>query len=116
MTVRASLKCQSLKFADPNHGAANTKTRLTHVLKGHQIPRLSANIYKIQTLSRPDPSLVISGSLGELIVKRGRLPEDLALHYLSQVLTALEYLVKKKMGHLDIKGEIHNIMSVFSLY
>ncbi|XP_071327073.1 mitogen-activated protein kinase kinase kinase 14 isoform X2 [Trachinotus anak] len=46
-----------------------------------------------------------SGSLGQLIVERGRLPEDLSLHYHSQVLTALEYLVKKKVVHLDIKAD-----------
>lgn len=37
-------------------------------------------------------------------MKRGRLPEDLSLHYQSQVLAALEYLIKKKVAHLDIKG------------
>lgn len=47
---------------------------------------------------------VVSGSLGQLIGERGRLPEDLSLHYHLQVLTALEYLVKKKVAHLDIKG------------
>ncbi|XP_029364303.1 mitogen-activated protein kinase kinase kinase 14 isoform X2 [Echeneis naucrates] len=46
-----------------------------------------------------------SGSLGQLITERGRLPEDLGLHYHSQVLTALEYLVKKKVVHLDIKAD-----------
>ncbi|XP_034450292.1 mitogen-activated protein kinase kinase kinase 14 isoform X2 [Hippoglossus hippoglossus] len=46
-----------------------------------------------------------SGSLGQLIAERGRLPEDLSLHYHSQVLTALEYLVKKKVVHLDIKAD-----------
>lgn len=47
---------------------------------------------------------VVSGSLGQLIAERGRLPEDLSLHYHLQVLTALEYLVKKRVAHLDIKG------------
>ncbi|KAM9844297.1 mitogen-activated protein kinase kinase kinase 14 isoform 1-T2 [Aulostomus maculatus] len=46
-----------------------------------------------------------SGSLGQLIAKRGRLPEDLSLHYLFQVATALEYLVKKKVVHLDVKAD-----------
>ncbi|XP_035470607.1 mitogen-activated protein kinase kinase kinase 14 isoform X2 [Scophthalmus maximus] len=46
-----------------------------------------------------------SGSLGQLIAERGRLPEDLSLHYHSQVLTGLEYLVKKKVVHLDIKAD-----------
>ncbi|XP_019949692.1 mitogen-activated protein kinase kinase kinase 14 isoform X2 [Paralichthys olivaceus] len=46
-----------------------------------------------------------SGSLGQLIAERGRLPEDLSLHYHSQVVTALEYLVKKKVVHLDIKAD-----------
>ncbi|XP_026181623.1 mitogen-activated protein kinase kinase kinase 14 isoform X2 [Mastacembelus armatus] len=46
-----------------------------------------------------------SGSVGQLILERGRLPEDLSLHYHSQVLAALEYLVKKKVVHLDIKAD-----------
>lgn len=50
---------------------------------------------------------VISGSLGQLIMQRGRLPEDLGLHYQLQVLTALEYLAKKKVAHLDIKGMLY---------
>lgn len=59
---------------------------------------------------REGPNVVLlmdlkSGSLGQLIVERGRLPEDLSLHYQSQVLTALEYLVKKKVVHLDIKAD-----------
>lgn len=49
---------------------------------------------------------VISGSLSQLIAERGRLPEDLSLHYHLQVLTALEYLAKKRVAHLDIKGTL----------
>lgn len=45
------------------------------------------------------------GSLGQLIAERGRLPEDLSLHYDTQILTALEYLGKKKVVHLDIKAD-----------
>lgn len=52
---------------------------------------------------------VIPGSLGQLITLRGRLPEDLSLHYQLQVLTALEYLAKKKVVHLDIKGMLHKV-------
>lgn len=47
---------------------------------------------------------VVSGSLRMLIAARGRLPEDQSLHYQAQVLQALEYLAKKKVAHLDIKG------------
>ncbi|XP_053194789.1 mitogen-activated protein kinase kinase kinase 14 [Scomber japonicus] len=46
-----------------------------------------------------------AGSLGQLIVEQGRLQEDLSLHYHSQVLAALEYLMKKKVAHLDIKAD-----------
>ncbi|KAM4597810.1 mitogen-activated protein kinase kinase kinase 14 isoform 2-T4 [Polymixia lowei] len=45
------------------------------------------------------------GSLGQLIAKRGRLPEDLSLHYHLQVLGGLEYLVKKRVAHLDVKAD-----------
>lgn len=48
---------------------------------------------------------VVSGSLRTLIAARGRLPEDQSLHYQAQVLQALEYLAKKKVAHLDIKGK-----------
>ncbi|XP_038134179.1 mitogen-activated protein kinase kinase kinase 14 [Cyprinodon tularosa] len=59
---------------------------------------------------REGPNVVLlmeekSGSLGQLIMERGRLPEDLSLHYHSQVLAALEYLKKKKVAHLDIKAD-----------
>ncbi|XP_056434853.1 mitogen-activated protein kinase kinase kinase 14 isoform X1 [Gadus chalcogrammus] len=45
------------------------------------------------------------GSLGQLIAERGRLPQDLGLHYHWQVLGALEYLLKKRVAHLDIKAD-----------
>lgn len=48
---------------------------------------------------------VLPGSIGTLIAERGRLPEDQCLHYQAQVLQALEYLAKKKVAHLDVKGK-----------
>lgn len=66
------------------------------------------NINQIKCSLCPGLTLsVVSGSLGQLIAECGRLPEDLSLHYHLQVLTALEYLVKKKVVHLDIKGTIY---------
>lgn len=70
-----------------------------------------------RTFCRSLTMSVISGSLGQLIALRGRLPEDLSLHYQLQVLTALEYLAKKKVVHLDIKGMLHKVQFyVISLY
>ncbi|XP_062303344.1 mitogen-activated protein kinase kinase kinase 14 [Osmerus eperlanus] len=46
-----------------------------------------------------------SGSVGQLLTTRGRLPEDIALHYYSQVTATLEYLQKRRVAHLDIKAE-----------
>ncbi|XP_036408898.1 mitogen-activated protein kinase kinase kinase 14-like isoform X1 [Megalops cyprinoides] len=46
-----------------------------------------------------------SGSVGQLLRERGRLPEDLALHYHCQVLEALEHLQKRSVLHLDIKAD-----------
>ncbi|CAB1341744.1 unnamed protein product, partial [Coregonus sp. 'balchen'] len=46
-----------------------------------------------------------AGSVGQLIKERGRLPEDLALHYHCQVLGALEHLLKRRVLHLDIKAD-----------
>ncbi|KAG7334748.1 hypothetical protein KOW79_001344 [Hemibagrus wyckioides] len=43
------------------------------------------------------------GSLGQLLAERGRLPEDLSLHYMQQVLGALEHLHKRRILHLDVK-------------
>ncbi|KAM9456893.1 mitogen-activated protein kinase kinase kinase 14 isoform 2-T4 [Clarias gariepinus] len=43
------------------------------------------------------------GSLGQLLAQRGRLPEDLSLHYMHQVLGALEHLHKRRILHLDVK-------------
>uniref|UniRef100_A0A3Q1FQF2 Mitogen-activated protein kinase kinase kinase 14a n=1 Tax=Acanthochromis polyacanthus TaxID=80966 RepID=A0A3Q1FQF2_9TELE len=70
----------------------------------------SPRVVKLFGVVREGLSVVLlmehkSGSLGQLIVERGRLPEDLSLHYYSQVLTALVYLVKKKVVHLDIKAD-----------
>ncbi|XP_018557572.1 mitogen-activated protein kinase kinase kinase 14 isoform X1 [Lates calcarifer] len=70
----------------------------------------SPRVVELFGVVREGPNVLLfmdhkSGSLGQLIAKRGRLPEDLSLHYHSQVLTGLEYLVKKKVVHLDIKAE-----------
>ncbi|XP_028842127.1 mitogen-activated protein kinase kinase kinase 14 [Denticeps clupeoides] len=46
-----------------------------------------------------------SESVGQLLMRRGRLPEDLALHYVFQVLGALDHLHKKQVLHLDIKAD-----------
>ncbi|XP_068606219.1 mitogen-activated protein kinase kinase kinase 14 [Brachionichthys hirsutus] len=70
----------------------------------------SPHVVELYGVVREGPSVFLfmdlkCGSLGQLIAERGRLPEDLSLHYLSQVLTALVYLVKKKVVHLDIKAD-----------
>lgn len=67
---------------------------------------LSANRKPLQCLCPCVTLPVLSGSIGTLIAERGRLPEDQGLHYQVQVLQALEYLAKKKVAHLDIKGKI----------
>ncbi|KAM4624574.1 mitogen-activated protein kinase kinase kinase 14 [Polymixia lowei] len=43
------------------------------------------------------------GCLAQLLKERGSLPEDLALHYLHQILGALEHLHKRHVVHLDVK-------------
>ncbi|KAM9346695.1 mitogen-activated protein kinase kinase kinase 14 isoform 1-T2 [Symphorus nematophorus] len=70
----------------------------------------SPRVVELFGVVREGPNVVLfmdhkSGSLGQLIAECGRLPEDLSLHYHWQVLTALEYLVKKKVVHLDIKAD-----------
>ncbi|XP_060883182.1 mitogen-activated protein kinase kinase kinase 14 [Labrus mixtus] len=70
----------------------------------------SPRVVELFGVVREGPNVVLfmdhkAGSLGQLIAERGRLPEDLSLHYHSQVLTALEYLGKKKVAHLDIKAD-----------
>ncbi|KAI7803336.1 mitogen-activated protein kinase kinase kinase 14 [Triplophysa rosa] len=59
---------------------------------------------------REGPSIILfmdlkSSSVGQLVEERGRLPEDLSLHYLHQVLGALDHLHKKRVLHLDIKAD-----------
>ncbi|XP_048847810.1 mitogen-activated protein kinase kinase kinase 14-like isoform X1 [Brienomyrus brachyistius] len=46
-----------------------------------------------------------SGSVGKLLKQRGRLPEDLALHYHCQLMEAVEDLHRKRVMHLDIKAD-----------
>ncbi|XP_056152682.1 mitogen-activated protein kinase kinase kinase 14 [Lampris incognitus] len=43
------------------------------------------------------------GCLAQLVKERGSLPEDLALHYLCQILGALEHLHQRWVLHLDVK-------------
>ncbi|XP_034045758.1 mitogen-activated protein kinase kinase kinase 14 isoform X2 [Thalassophryne amazonica] len=70
----------------------------------------SPRVVELFGVVREGPTVVLlmdhkSGSLGQLIAERGRLPEDLSLHYHWQISTALEHLVKKKVVHLDIKAD-----------
>ncbi|KAM6904891.1 mitogen-activated protein kinase kinase kinase 14 [Xenentodon cancila] len=70
----------------------------------------SPRVVELFGVIRDGPNIVLlmdhkSGSLSQVITDRGRLPEDLGLHYQSQILTALEYLAKKKIAHLDIKAD-----------
>ncbi|XP_072536212.1 mitogen-activated protein kinase kinase kinase 14 [Salminus brasiliensis] len=44
-----------------------------------------------------------TGSLAQLLKDRGRLPENQALYYHSQVLQALEHLHSRQVIHLDVK-------------
>ncbi|CAL8284505.1 unnamed protein product [Merluccius merluccius] len=45
------------------------------------------------------------GCLAQVLKERGRLPEDLALHYMRQVLWALEHLHHRRVLHLDVKAD-----------
>ncbi|XP_056432626.1 mitogen-activated protein kinase kinase kinase 14 [Gadus chalcogrammus] len=45
------------------------------------------------------------GCLAQVLKERVKLPEDLALHYLRQVLWALEHLHRRLILHLDIKAD-----------
>ncbi|XP_028311651.1 mitogen-activated protein kinase kinase kinase 14 [Gouania willdenowi] len=89
-------KIPLMKFSSEEVGAWST---LTH-----------PHVVKLFGVIKEGPTVILlmdhkSGSVGQLITERGRLPEDLSLHYHSQVLTALEYLVKKKVAHLDVKAD-----------
>lgn len=70
----------------------------------------SPQVVELFGVVREGPSIVLfmdlkSSSLGQLVEERGRLPEDLSLHYLQQVLGALNYLHRKRVLHLDIKAD-----------
>lgn len=43
------------------------------------------------------------GSLSEKVKKEGALPESIATRYICQVASALDYIHKQKMNHLDVK-------------
>ena len=58
-----------------------------------------------------------AGCLAQVLKERVRLPEDLALHYLRQVLWALEHLHRRRVLHLDVKGlpsDLHELRSVLT--
>ncbi|XP_016896137.1 mitogen-activated protein kinase kinase kinase 14 [Cynoglossus semilaevis] len=94
---RFAVKKIALKrFTSEEVGAWST-LRSPHVLELFGVVREGPNVLLLMDHK--------SGSVGQLISERGRLPEDLSLHYHFQVLTALEYLVKKKVVHLDIKAD-----------
>uniref|UniRef100_A0A8K9XCS6 Mitogen-activated protein kinase kinase kinase 14a n=1 Tax=Oncorhynchus mykiss TaxID=8022 RepID=A0A8K9XCS6_ONCMY len=70
----------------------------------------SPRVVELFGVIREGPYVVLfmdlkAGSVGQLIKERGRLPEDLALHYHCQVLEALEHLLKRRVLHLDIKAD-----------
>uniref|UniRef100_A0A8C7JUL3 Mitogen-activated protein kinase kinase kinase 14a n=1 Tax=Oncorhynchus kisutch TaxID=8019 RepID=A0A8C7JUL3_ONCKI len=70
----------------------------------------SPRVVELFGVIREGPYVVLfmdlkAGSVGQLIKERGRLPEDLALHYHCQVLGALEHLLKRRVLHLDIKAD-----------
>lgn len=70
----------------------------------------SPQVVELFGVVREGPSIVLfmdlkPSSLGQLVEERGRLPEDLSLHYLQQVLGALHYLHRKRVLHLDIKAD-----------
>ncbi|KAL2101190.1 hypothetical protein ACEWY4_002951 [Coilia grayii] len=72
----------------------------------HPLP----NVVELFGAVREGPNIILfmelkSGSVGQLLEQRGRLPEDLALHYFSQVLGALEHLHHRQILHLDIKAD-----------
>ncbi|XP_051996146.1 mitogen-activated protein kinase kinase kinase 14-like [Xyrauchen texanus] len=70
----------------------------------------SPRVVELFGVVREGPSIILfmelkSSSLGQLVEERGRLPEDLSLHYLQEVLGALDHLHKKRVLHLDIKAD-----------
>ncbi|XP_016384978.1 mitogen-activated protein kinase kinase kinase 14-like [Sinocyclocheilus rhinocerous] len=70
----------------------------------------SPQVVELFGVVREGPSIILfmdlkSSSLGQLVEERGRLPEDLSLHYLQQVLGALNHLHRKRILHLDIKAD-----------
>ncbi|KAE8283390.1 Mitogen-activated protein kinase kinase kinase 14 [Larimichthys crocea] len=104
------------------HGARDVNTGFNFAVKKIALKRFSSEevgawsalrsprVVELFGVVREGPNVLLfmdqkSGSLGQLIADCGRLPEDLSLHYHSQVLAALEHLVKKKVVHLDIKAD-----------
>ncbi|RXN03510.1 mitogen-activated kinase kinase kinase 14-like protein [Labeo rohita] len=70
----------------------------------------SPQVVELFGVVREGPSIILfmdlkSSSLGQLVEEQGRLPEDLSLHYLQQVLGALNHLHRKRVLHLDIKAD-----------
>lgn len=66
-----------------------------------------------QVIFEPITSLC-PGSLAQLLRVKGRLSEELALYYHSQVLQALQHLHSRRVVHLDVKGQRHGHCHGFS--
>ncbi|XP_067290428.1 mitogen-activated protein kinase kinase kinase 14 isoform X2 [Pseudorasbora parva] len=68
----------------------------------------SPRVLQLYGAVREGPNVILfmdlkRGSLAQLLRMRGRLSEELALYYHSQVLQALEHLHHRRVVHLDVK-------------
>lgn len=86
------------------------KLRIKFVKEAKNIAKLShPNIVPIQDIFEENNTAYylmdyIEGeSLGDIIKRDGALSEDIALHYIRQIASAIDYMHSRSMNHLDIK-------------
>ena len=67
-----------------------------HIIRVHDIFEENGTAYYVMEFHS-------GGSLADLVEKRGRLSEDVALRYIRQVADALRYIHDHQLTHLDVK-------------
>ncbi|KAJ0982432.1 hypothetical protein J5N97_010687 [Dioscorea zingiberensis] len=93
-------KLRSAGLNDQFMTEVNAMRRLSHpnIIRLHEVMATRSKIYLIMDLAP-------GGEIGELIEKRGKLPESTARRFFQQLISALHYCHSRGVSHRDIKPQ-----------